>query len=159
MQLAESFWQALDEVARERKHLLFVEGPEMESTRSFVKTIVDKGWTQFYAVDDSRVVGWCDILPHTFEGTTHVGKVGMGVIASHRGRGLGRRLIKTAIAHAFGRGIIRIELEVFASNIAAVSLYQNIGFREEGRKRKTRCLDGIWDDNIIMSLFTEDWTE
>jgi len=47
----------------------------------------------------------------------------------------------------------RIELEVFASNTAAINLYEKWGFVVEGVKKKTRKLDGLYDDLIVMSLF------
>jgi len=46
----------------------------------------------------------------------------------------------------------RIELEVFASNVAAIRLYEKLGFRREGLKRRFRILDGFYGDNIMMAL-------
>ena len=101
------------------------------------------------------VVGWCDVIRSERKGATHVGHLGMGVISSHRGQGLGRRLLAVAIEDAFAKGIERIELEVFASNQAAIGLYKTHGFEEEGRKRKARKLDGQYEDFIIMALIQE----
>jgi hypothetical protein len=42
----DSFWEALDQVARERKYLIFLEGPDIEGTRNFIRDIVQKKWTQ-----------------------------------------------------------------------------------------------------------------
>jgi RimJ/RimL family protein N-acetyltransferase len=49
-------------------------------------------------------------------------------------------------------GIERIELEVLASNTAAIRLYEKVGFVHEGVKRRARHLDGAWDDNVMMAL-------
>lgn len=53
----------------------------------------------------------------------------LGIIASQRGRGLGRALLLQAL-HGFQRqGMHRAFLEVTANNDGAVKLYRRIGFR------------------------------
>ncbi len=42
---------------------------------------------------------------------------------------------------------------MYASNGPAVALYEKIGFKREGVKRKARFLDGRYDDVIQMALF------
>lgn len=149
----DGFWKALDAVARERRYLLFTEAPPIERTKDFVLEVIEKEWSQFYAVDGDEVVGWCDVIPSDREGMGHVGHLGMGVVSSRRRQGIGGRLLIAAIEDAFSKGVERIELEVFASNSAAIGLYRSHGFEEEGRKRKARCLDGRYDDIVLMALF------
>lgn len=151
----EGYWHALDVVARERCYLLFTEAPPLESTQHFVNGLIEKNETQFYALDEERVVGWCDVLRNERCGTTHSGCLGIGVLPEYRGAGLGRRLIAVAIEDAFAKGIERIELEVFASNERAIALYHAVGFIEEGRKLRARFLDGSYDDFVMMALLKE----
>jgi ribosomal protein S18 acetylase RimI-like enzyme len=148
---AEEYWVALDQVARERKYLLFIEGPELLTTLDFVEKILEKGDCQYYAFDDDRVVGWCDILRTHRVGLEHVGHLGMGVIADYRGRGIGTALLETCIAAVVAEGVERIELEVFASNTDAIALYEKFGFVPEGRKIHARKLDGVYDDILLMA--------
>ena len=102
--------------------------------------------------EDERVVGWCDIVRVPMEGFNHTGRLGMGLLAPYRGRGIGRRLAEAAIAAAWDVGMTRIELEVMASNAKAIRLYEQLGFVHEGVKRRARHLDGAWDDNVLMAL-------
>ena len=74
-------------------------------------------------VDGGTVLGWCDIVLCLFEGMKHVGRLGMGVRHDSQARGIDRKLLAAAVQTAFKAGIERIELEVFASNQAAVRLY------------------------------------
>ena len=53
----------------------------------------------------------------------------MGVIPSYRGLGLGRALVRRALAGFCQAGLHRAYLEVTAENAAAVQLYRNVGFR------------------------------
>jgi ribosomal protein S18 acetylase RimI-like enzyme len=150
---AEGFNAVVDAVARERRYIGFVEGPSLESTREFVRSILGGAGVQLLAVNSNDlVVGWCDIVRNPQEGFRHAGRLGMGLLPEYRGQGLGRRLVTQAIGAAREAGIERIELEVFASNEPAVALYQALGFVAEGIKRRARKLDGRYDDNVFMAL-------
>ncbi len=131
-----------------------VRAPPLEEVRTFVERVVTSGLVQIFAVEDGAVVGWCDVLPRRSPGQEHVGAVGMGVLASHRGRGLGRRLMEAMLEGAERTGLTRVELEVWASNVAAIRLYRAMGFEVEGRRRSARFLDDSWDDLVIMARLT-----
>lgn len=152
----EGFNAVVDAVARERRYIGFVEGPSLESTREFVRSILGGAGVQLLAVDSNDVVvGWCDIVRNPQEGFRHVGRLGMGLLPEYRGQGLGRRLVTEAIRGSREAGIERIELEVFASNEPAIALYQALGFVTEGIKRRARKLDGRYDDNVFMALLAD----
>lgn len=151
---AEGFWQALDSVARERKYLIFTAGPDKPKSAQFVADIIEKSWSQFLAIRETdEVVGWCDVIRYETEGFRHCGRLGMSVVREYRGRGLGRRLLQTTLDDAFAKGLERIELEVYASNLPAIGLYEKFGFQVEGRKEKARYIDGEYDDSILMVLW------
>ena len=152
LDMADSFRQALDVVAREHRYLIFQEAPPLASTRNFISQVLAKGWSQFYALHDGKVVGWCDVVRDERPGMTHVGRLGIGLLPEFRGQKIGARLLAATIADAFQKGLTRIELEVFAANERAFALYRKFGFVEEGRKRQARCLDGVCEDSICMAL-------
>lgn len=155
-QYAEGFSAVLDAVARERRYIGFVEGPSLESTREFVRSILNGAGVQLLAVNPNDVVvGWCDIVRNPHEGFRHVGRLGMGLLPDYRERGLGRRLVDQAIRAARRAGIERVELEAFASNERAIAFFQALGFVTEGIKRQARKLDGQYDDNVFMALLGE----
>ena len=143
----------LDSVARERRYLALVEAPPLESAKAFVGAVIKAGHAQFVAVDEARIVGWCDALPgDAAAGTAHIGRLGTGVHRDYRRQGIGRRLLEATIAKSRERGLEKIELTVYASNVPAISLYQKLGFVEEGRKKRGRFLDGFYDDVLLMAL-------
>ncbi|MCW5729414.1 MAG: GNAT family N-acetyltransferase [Alphaproteobacteria bacterium] len=145
----------LDRVARERSGLALVEAPPLEECRAFHAALIADGLPCLLALDGGEVCGWCDIQRDGRAGCRHVGMLGIGVAASHRGRGIGRRLLEAAIAQARGRGIERIELQVVAGNMPAIRLYRRLGFREEGRRVAARRLDGRTEDMILMALLDQ----
>ena len=154
---AVSLCEAVGEVARERRWLVAVEGFSESETRLFVQLNQAAGVPQFVALCGLTVVGWCDIVrlyPHP--GYEHNGRLGIGVVAAWRGRGLGRGLLEQALSAASGAGFRRVELDVYASNTAALSLYKSCGFTVEGVKRAMRLLDGRVDDVVLMACSMTD---
>ena len=151
----ESFHATVDTVARERQFIARLEAPPIEQVRGFIQRNIEKGVPQFIAVDDRQVVGWCNIPPMAREVAAHVGDLFMGVLPAWRGKGLGERLLREALAAADAFGYLRIELGVFASNTSAAALYRKAGFVEEGTKRRAVLIDGVFHDEIIMARFRD----
>jgi ribosomal protein S18 acetylase RimI-like enzyme len=152
-EFAESYCKAVDTVAHERKYLGSTNGFPLESTIEFVKFIVSQNLSQYFAVENGEVVGWCDIIPKSYEGLTHVGVLGMGVLKACRGKGLGTQLLEKAIEHAKLNGIEKVELDVFETNTGAIALYEKMGFTMEGKRVKGRKLDGLYDNIVMMGKF------
>jgi RimJ/RimL family protein N-acetyltransferase len=149
------FHPAVDSVARERKYLGFLAAPPIEQTIIFVRQLLAGGGVQVLAVtDNDQVVGWCDVARVPWAGLLQVGRLGMGLLKPYRRQGYGRQLAEAAIAAAQNGGMERIELEVFASNLPAIELYEALGFEREGFKKRFRKLDGVYDDNVIMALLS-----
>ncbi len=151
----QSFYEALDIVSRERKYLLFMQAPPFADVKNFVKNLINRNMVQVVALDNEKVIGWCDIVTQEFAGMQHNGHLGMGVLPAYRRNGIGEKLLNNAIQLAVNRKIFRIELEVFDSNKPAINLYKKNGFTTEGRKRNARFLDGKFDDIILMAKLFE----
>ncbi len=149
----ESYHKCLDSVARERLYLAFVEAPPLDSSKAFVLANIANDVPQFVAVIDGEVIGWCDISPLKQEGFKHRGELAMGIHRRYRGMGIGRQLIASTIQRAKEKGLERIEIEVYASNVSAIRFYEHMGFVTEGVKRKARKIDGRYDDIVEMVLF------
>ena len=148
----EGFHAALDVVARERKYLAHIEAPPLDKVREFVMDNVTRGHSQFVALGEGKVVGWCDILPKARPVYAHCGVLGMGLVPAWRGRGNGTELIGATLRHAWGRGLVRIELTVNADNAPAIALYERVGFTKEGILRDASLTDGVYRDLILMAM-------
>jgi len=148
----EGLRQALDIVAREGRYLAFLQAPPPQQAYAFYRGIIDNGLCQYIAVNDGTVVGWCDILENRGEACAHVGTLGIGLIPSARGQGLGRRLLQRTLEAGWRRGYTRIELDVRADNPIARGLYERFGFVEEGLRRKAYFVGGCYYDGYSMAL-------
>lgn len=146
------FHAALDAVARESGFLHSDAAPPLDAVADFVRGNIATDNPQFVAIDTAgQVVGWCDIFRSRGHFDSHVGALGMGVVAAFRGRGLGKRLLAETVAAADALGLLRIELSVHADNPAAIELYLGSGFSEEGRKRGARIKNGGRVDVLMMA--------
>ena len=77
----------------------------------------------------------------------------IGVAESFRGRGLGKKLLKSIISFSKYYGADFIILEVGINNIPAKSMYLSFNFAEYGiRKNYYRNSSGSQEDAIIMKL-------
>jgi len=146
----------VDEVARERRYLSIVEGFTLDQTAAWVAANRLRNNPFLAALDDDRVVGWCEVRRDILPGRAHTGLVGMGLRGPYRGMGLGRRLLEQALKYARGLSFERIELMVRSPNVRAMRLYAAVGFQEEGRKRDAVRLDEGSEDEVLMALHLQE---
>ncbi|HCC0887493.1 TPA: ribosomal protein S18-alanine N-acetyltransferase [Salmonella enterica] len=67
-------------------------------------------------------------------------------------RGLGRTLLEHLIDELEKRGVVTLWLEVRASNVAAIALYESLGFNEATIRRDYYPTAEGREDAIIMAL-------
>ncbi len=147
-----SFRACLDAVARERKYLALFEALPLEQVHEFVAGNIANHIPQVVAEQDGRVVGWCDVRPNWFPSMKHCGELGMGVLDTYRGQGIGAALLERCIKLAKDAGMTRIELEARSENAPAISLYRKFGFKTEGVKERGMLVDGVYYQKTMMAL-------
>lgn len=104
---------------------------------------------------DGVVVGHALLQPLTLAATAHVVSLTIAIHDGHQGNGLGRQLMEYLIKWAReNRNVEKIELRVRSSNTPAISLYEKLGFAEEGRMvKRIRIGEGQYLDDITMGLW------
>ena len=94
----------------------------------------------------------------------------IGVMDGEFARGLTRELrrdkytysedaFRTLIKHIFTTTIIRIESNIVETNRLSLALDKKIGFVQEGIRRKAIYRDGIFYNNIYLSLLKDEYKE
>lgn len=144
--------QALDVVAREQQFLALTAAPPWEESLAYCRNVLANGFPHFVALDDGKVVGWCDVTAAFGQTRAHVGILGIALLPEARHKGLGALLMEAAIAKAWSRGLTRLELTVRADNLNAIKLYERFGFEHEGLRRRGGCLMGEYHDICSMAL-------
>lgn len=152
-----SFQDCINSVTREKKYLLSTEERPLEKVERFVLRMIEQKNPQFVALRVAKtgpqVVGWCDIARWDQPVTRHAGNLGMGVKAGFRGQGIGRRLLKATLECAWSLDFDIVRLNVYTSNLAAVKLYRQFGFVEEGVIKDFARLGDRCEDAYQMACF------
>ena len=84
-------------------------------------------------------------------------EIGVWLLEEHRGRGLGRDVVRVLVRYAFrSRNLRRLSLRTLGSNAPALAAYRALGFVEEGRQREAAWVEGGYDDLVLMALLASD---
>ncbi len=107
--------------------------------------------TSLLAVKEARVVG-CGTLvrdPHSW--SPHVGEIRMVVAQEVRGQGVGRALSQETFALALGAGLEKLSVQMTVDQVAAIALFESLGFRAEALlKDHVRDVGGRTHDIVVL---------
>ena len=104
-----------------------------------------------------EVVGSAGLSPAGQARRRHVLMLGISVAASAQRRGVGSALMAALCDYADRWvGALRIELNVYTDNEAAIALYRKFGFVVEGTLRGYAMRDGRYTDTFAMARFHPD---
>jgi RimJ/RimL family protein N-acetyltransferase len=112
----------------------------------------DSGRHRFGAFDGDALVGVVGLGRETAAKLRHQAYIGgMYVAPAYRGKGLGRQLMAQALALADSmEGLRQIVLTVTDGNLAALTLYQDLGFIVFGRAPAALRVDGEFYDVVHL---------
>lgn len=110
----------------------------------------ERAWGAF---DGEKIIGHIDLGARKLETSLHRASIGMGIENGYRGAGLGTQLLDRALTWAREQPSISwIDLNVFAHNSPAITLYRKFDFVEVGRINDFFRVDGQSADDIHMVL-------
>lgn len=116
--------------------------------------IDDPGWRRAWGLFESgELVGQLYLAGGALRSELHRASMGMGIERSHRRRGGGSLLLRTAIEWARHQPSVDwIDLGVFSGNSGAYALYERHGFHVLGRTPDRFRVDGQSLDDTWMAL-------
>ena len=86
---------------------------------------------------------------------------GVGIVVGEKdqwGKGYGGEAMELMVRVAFdGLNLHRVYLTVADFNERGIRSYRRVGFREEGRWREARFIDGRFCDTVQMSILEHEW--
>lgn len=102
----------------------------------------------------NKIIGNIDLTGNQKRVLKHTAVIGMGILKEYRNKGLGTALLRKGIEWAKQNPVLEILwLQVYANNVAGVTLYKNAGFGVNGIQKKFfKIKENIYFDNVIMSL-------
>ncbi len=132
--------------------------PSVEAEKEFLDRMARDENAVFWAVElEGNLVGGTSIVAIDWKngfGTT-------GTLIGDKtawGRGVGRELMQLRAAYAFTQLPLRkLKSGYLDGNVASGRAQKAAGYREVGRWREDRFVDGQWKDHILTELMREDW--
>jgi RimJ/RimL family protein N-acetyltransferase len=107
--------------------------------------------TSLLAVKDGKVAG-CGTLvrdPHSW--SPHVGEIRMVVSTEVRGQGIGRALSQEMFSLALGAGLEKLSVQMTVDQLAAIALFESLGFKAEALLRNhVRDVGGKAHDIVVL---------
>ena len=118
------------------------------------RLVTRPGHAVFGAFDGDTLVGIAGLARETLLQLTHKGHLwGMYVAEAARGRGVARELLNAVLAHARETaGVAKVTLSVDSANVAAIALYEALGFVVFAREADAVRLHGQSRDDLQMHL-------
>lgn len=142
-------------VGAESVNLTFgAEGPgisEEEEREYLARVAASDNSLAILALDGDRIVGGLTFDGGRRERLRHQGEFGISLLQAYTGQGLGKALLEYLISWAERGGVVRkINLKVRSDNVAAIRLYERMGWVLEGRTTRDTLIDGQFSDCLLM---------
>jgi RimJ/RimL family protein N-acetyltransferase len=107
----------------------------------------------FVAEEDGKLIG--QLVAFNMYGrnkrVVHVLHIGISILKSHWGKGVGTKLFEYMEKWAIENGTKRLELSVMTHNERGIALYKKMGFEIEGTKKASIFVNGKYVDEYLMS--------
>ena len=105
-----------------------------------------------------NIIGQCEISNSNWDAGQHVGILGIIVKREYRDLGIGTHLIDTAIRESkILNNKEKITLSCFSTNQRALHLYEKLGFKVIGVRKKQFYMDSKYYDEVLMELWIDDY--
>jgi ribosomal-protein-alanine N-acetyltransferase len=122
-------------------------------TQAQFQDSLDHGCLCINAKKDHQWLGYC-LISQQFD---VIEILHLSVHPDERRKKIAHRLLNLCLDYAKNHAMAAIWLEVRASNVAAIALYQQMGFTKQGiRKQYYPCEAGGKEDAILMNLILTD---
>lgn len=150
----------IQKIAGESNNLTFGVG-EFEVTLAQEEEMIEKvskadNKLFLIVLKDDEIIGNLSFMGGNRPRTKHMGDLGMTVLKSYWGQGIGSALLEFLIDWSKNNPIIRkINLQVKVDNVNAIKLYKKFNFKNEGRIERFFLIDALFYDVYSMGLLID----
>jgi RimJ/RimL family protein N-acetyltransferase len=116
------------------------------------------GQAMFWAIEltaSGRVIGKCTLWQYSENNRR--AEVGYVLNRDYWRSGLMTQALSAMIDYAFSTlGLHRLEADTDDSNLASLTLLEKLGFQREGFFRERWCVNGVWQNSVMLGLLNSD---
>jgi RimJ/RimL family protein N-acetyltransferase len=108
-------------------------------------------------IADAKLIGGTGLF--NIDWTSRSAMAGISIYdPNYWGKGYGQESMNLILDFAFRNlNLNRVELNTFAFNKRALKCYLKVGFKEVGRRRNARFINGQYCDDIVMDILRDEW--
>ncbi|WP_092529648.1 helix-turn-helix domain-containing GNAT family N-acetyltransferase [Amycolatopsis arida] len=118
------------------------------------RATLDATWLpghRWIAEIDGEVAGWTALSPVSARACySGVAESSIYVAEGHRGRGVGKALIRQQVVEADRAGLWTLQTSILTENRASIALHHAAGYRTVGVRERIAQRDGTWHDTILL---------
>lgn len=134
----------------------------LEAEKRYLEDSAEKENEVSFAIIDlekDKIIGSCGI--HQIDNINRTAVLGIFIgDKEERNKGYGTEAIKLLLDFGFNYlNLHSIKLDLMEFNERALKCYQKCGFKEYGRRRKCKFINGKYYDSIGMDILSEEFTE
>lgn len=86
--------------------------------------------------------------------------LGYDLLREHRGKGFMSEALAAIIDYGFETMMLhRIQVMIDPRNMASIKLAEGLGFKKEGVLREDQYFRGGFQDDVVYSILSEEWTK
>lgn len=123
----------------------------LEQQKHLIRKYIKEPFLLFLVVEvDETIVGTLTFNGSDLKRFKHSGEIGMSILSSYQGRGIGKQLLEFLFDWCSYNEISKINLQVMKSNVNAIKLYEKTGFEYEGEIIKAVKLGSSYESLILM---------
>ena len=110
---------------------------------------------RFIVLIGIEVVAWCALNKVSNRSVYRgVAEDTIYVAQQHRGKGIGKFLLKYLVSESEKEGFWSLQAAIFPQNEASIHLHLDCGFRTVGTREQIAQRDGKWFDNTLLERRT-----
>ncbi|WP_235079088.1 helix-turn-helix domain-containing GNAT family N-acetyltransferase [Amycolatopsis orientalis] len=100
---------------------------------------------------DGQVVGWAAASPASDRDCySGVAETSVYITEAHRGRGVGKALLRKQVMAADDAGLWTLQTSIFTDNRASLALHHSAGYRTIGVRERIAQRDDTWHDTVFL---------
>ncbi|MDO4548118.1 MAG: GNAT family protein [Clostridia bacterium] len=138
---------------------VFIKPQSWEQTENYLRNILDGDAGANFVIADKESLAYLgQVNLMKIDSIARHAELGIVISRENQSKGYGREAVEMILKYGFEQlNLNRIYLTVDSANVRAIRVYDNVGFRHEGRLRENRYIDGQYHDTLIMGILRDEW--
>lgn len=150
---ADAFLELLLYLDNETRFMMLEPGERKDTVMDLVRELsLDESKSIYLGIEEKdNLIGFINAVRGDKKRIKHTAYIVVGILNNYTGKGLGKKLFAEIDKWAVEQHVTRLELTVMTHNTGAIKLYEKMGFKREGIRKKSMIVNGQYVDEFYMA--------